>query len=275
MPTLDFEEFKSGLASHSTGVHILGAPSRWIDWIATDSGQRERLITFATALFDYVIVDTPSSGPEIDSALAVADIAVVVTSMDMASAKNTAILVGALCSEAVQGNLSPGWLVVANHVSPISSLGPQDLASVAGLEPLWEVPHDPALYAAMELGQPITITRPRSPAGKNLRALPRRLVQEPARIDRRQEVRGSGITAPEVTHRLQLALARAGLGPASAAPSGTAIYLAGSGPRGGAYHLPRCHLGGRIRPARRMVVPLPQLPLALRPCRVCKPSRAA
>ncbi len=271
LQTFDIDSFKSGLAAHPSGAYVLGAPNSWREWLSIGAEEVEWLVAFATEMFDYVIIDTPSSGNEIDIAMRLADVSLVVTGLDLPSARNTALLIDSVLVEDQASNVERCILVVANHASPVASLGAKDLASVAGLDPLWEVPHDHHLREAMQKGEPLSTSKPGSPASKNLRALARRLVDEPGRIDRRAAVRGKELAAAQVRERLQVALARARL-PFTPLTPRPVQYLFRHRLTGGTYHLPRCHLGARILPNRRVFATRDQLPTEFRPCRVCKPQ---
>jgi MinD-like ATPase involved in chromosome partitioning or flagellar assembly len=146
-------------------------------------------VEFATHLFDYVGVDTPGAfNVAVGAAIEVADHTLILTSLELTSVKNTALLI-----EVLEGAGYPNdrTLVVVNHTLPDPGITVVDVAPTLKRTSLWEVPYDPSVRRSMQAGQPVVMLQKWSPAGKSLRALAERIWSEPARIDRR-----AGIRAP-------------------------------------------------------------------------------
>jgi pilus assembly protein CpaE len=271
LPELDFQSFRQRLASHESGAWILGAPTGYGEWTAVGQEEIASLVGFAADFFDYVVLDTPSSGTEIETALAVADVALVVTSLDLPSARNTALLLDSLEAD---NRPDRRVLVVANHIAPEAPLDTGDVAAVVCHDALWEVPHDRQLRWASQTGRPLTTARPKAPSSLSLRALAGRIVQEPQRIDRRTAIRGeSGEAGAAARERLVRHLVRMGVFRATPLlEEPTFVFRHGTG---SSFHREDCRLGRRILAAHRVMVAASRLPAHLRPCRVCTPVAAA
>jgi pilus assembly protein CpaE len=273
---LDFQSFKSTLAAHESGAYVLGGSRRAEGWLPIRAEELESLVEFAAGMFDYVVVDTPGARDDaLAAGLAVADHALIVTSLELASARNTALLLDALRDEGFPEGRA---VVIANHITPAANLQPADLAPVFELESMWVIPHDPAVLRATQSGRPVATSHPRSPASLSLRALAHRIAVEPDRIDRRQAVRGSRTSAGDgLRLRLEDALSRArGRVPAGSAGAEQPIELCfSSAASSDVYHVVGCTWERRINPANRSLVPAQLLPRQLRPCRVCRPPLAA
>lgn len=188
LESLDREAFKALLAQHRSGTRVLAAPSRVTEWFRADPEQLDRLLSFAATLFDFVVVDTPGAyNEEVIVALAGADYTLVVTSPDVASVKNTVILVDLLREH---GYPLERIQLLLNCVERREGLAPADVASLVGLDAVWHVPFDPQVRSSLQRGEPLVELAPRNPAARSLRALAARLAQEPAKLDRRRRVRG-------------------------------------------------------------------------------------
>lgn len=273
---LDFETFRTTLTSHESGAYVLGAAPGPEDWVTVRSEELEALVSFAAGMFDCVIIDTPGARNDaVAASLAVADLALIVTSLELASARNTVLLLDALRAE---GYPEEKTLVVANHVSPATGFEPVDLAPLLARQSVWEVPHDPAMRGAMQAGKPLAASSPRSPASLSLPALAHRIAIEPERVDRRRAVRGERRPlGDELRLRLESALShlRPEGEPGRPVTGMVVAFCASRVLDSQVYHVPGCHRERRILPENRSEVPLERVPRELRPCRVCRPPIAA
>jgi MinD-like ATPase involved in chromosome partitioning or flagellar assembly len=145
------------------------------------------LVEMGSSLFDYVILDTPGAlSDTVEAAVSSADHLLVVTSLEITSVKNTSLLLAALG----QQHYPPEQiLVVANHTHPRVGQHAVDLAATLERDSIWEVPFDSAVRRGSQDGQPPVLSHPSAPASRSLRALARRLVDEPGCLDRRRIVR--------------------------------------------------------------------------------------
>lgn len=87
---VDRDTFLTYLLSHPSGIKVLPAPLRpeHAEYVVVD--QVAKIVNIARELFDYVVIDTPSSFQDVViSALDLADQVLLVSTMDMASLKNT------------------------------------------------------------------------------------------------------------------------------------------------------------------------------------------
>jgi pilus assembly protein CpaE len=205
---VDVEGFKSTLAEHYSGAHVLAAPAGVKEWVSVTPGELEALVSFVRDLFDYVIVDTPGTYNEaVAAAVSVADHLLIITSMEVSSAKNTGLLLQVLHDEGFPDDRT---LVIANNTSPVASLQASDLGAALGRDSVWEVPFDKDVRKASQLGRPIVLLKPKSRASRSLHALASRVASDPGRLDRRAVVRANGkIDSRPLRARLEAALSRA------------------------------------------------------------------
>jgi pilus assembly protein CpaE len=262
----DFEAFRSVLATHESGAHLLGAPQRVAEKVPMSLSQLESLLAVATAVFDYVLVDTPGVMDDtVFAALNLADLTLLATSLEVPSARNTALFIDEAQRE---GFPTDRMLVVANHLHPLPTFTAGDLADVIEFDSVWEIPYDPNVPRSAQTGRPVTTHRPRAMASRSLRALSSRLHEKPSQIDRRKGVR-SPITTPNAFRdrlRVVVSHSRAVEQPA---------YTFSSGAGANVYHRNGCPLANRIGAGNRKVVPFAMVPTRLRPCRVCSEVAAA
>ena len=204
----DRDDFRRNVVEHPSGAFVLGAPSRVGEWMKVSPQQLEALVETAAALYDYVILDTPGAfNDAVATAMDLADNILIVTSLEISSVKNTALLLDVLLEEGVAGERA---LIVANCTSADTGINTIDLVPSLKRDSIWKVPFDPAVRKASQLGRPSVTADPGSPASLSIRAMARRIESSPERIDRRSEVRGELVAKERgsVGTKLKAALSR-------------------------------------------------------------------
>lgn len=183
----DREAFKASLIRHDSGAFVLPAPAHVGEWLSVSPEKLAQLVDFASHMFDYVIVDTPGAfNDAVAAALELADHAMIVTSMEITSIKNTSLLLEVLKGA---GYPEERTLVMVNHTIPDPGVTVVDVAPTLNRASVWEVPYDPSVRTGTQAGRPVVLLDPKSLGGKSLRALAHRIATEPERIDRRAAVR--------------------------------------------------------------------------------------
>ena len=166
---LDRETFKAALSQHSSGVFVLPSPKHPNDWRAVEPDDVRKLVRFATRMFDYVILDTPGAFNDIVGvAIDVATQVVVVTSVDMASIKDTSFILDLLEKE---GFPEERLVLTVNHPNGANTIRSEHIERVLRKKVFWEIPHDNQMTLATQVGQPVVLSKPRSRAATNLTAL--------------------------------------------------------------------------------------------------------
>ena len=155
---LDRESIKDSLAKHQTGVSILPAPLHPTEWRDLTSQHITTIIDLLAQGHDYVIIDTPGTFNEIIAAtLEVGDIILLVTSMDIASLKDTALALEMLREADVSVDKVK---LIINHSTSANSLREEDVERVLEYEVTWRIPHDYNVSNANQLGVPIVVAKP-------------------------------------------------------------------------------------------------------------------
>ncbi len=182
------DEFRQELIPHESGAFVLPAPARMGEWLHVNAPDLQDLVSYASEMFDYVLVDTPGAyNDAVAAGLEIADHALVVSSLELTSAKNTSLLMQALRAEGYREDRAQ---IIANHTVRDTGFAAIDLSEMLE-RPVWEVPFDPQMRRSTQNGTPITGARPDAPASLSLRALASRLATEPDRIERRRRMRDS------------------------------------------------------------------------------------
>ncbi|MBE0608806.1 MAG: AAA family ATPase [Dehalococcoidia bacterium] len=167
--TLDRATFKSALVEHSSGVFVLPSPKHPNDWRQVQADDVKELARFASRMFDYVILDTPGAFNDIvGAALEVATQVLVVTSVDMASIKDTSFVLDVLESE---GFPDERLFLTVNHPNGANTIRAADIERVLRKKVFWEIPHDSQMTMATQIGLPVVLARPKSRAASNLAGL--------------------------------------------------------------------------------------------------------
>jgi len=161
---VDRESIRDYLVQHSSGVEILPAPLHPTEWGALHRQHIARVIELLSQTHDYVIVDTPGAFNElVATALESADIILLITSMDIASIKDTALALEMLRAASVSEDKVK---LVINHSTSSNSLRPEDVERVLEYDVYWRIPHDVAVSSSNQLGQPIVLAKPYARASR-------------------------------------------------------------------------------------------------------------
>ena len=155
---LDRESIKDYLVHHHTGVSILPAPLHPTEWRNVTPTHIEKILDLLARSHDYIVVDTPGTFNElIASTLELANLILLITSMDIASIKDTALALEML--RAAQVSEDKVKLTI-NHSSSANSLREEDVERVLEYSVTWRIPHDYNVANANQLGIPIVIAKP-------------------------------------------------------------------------------------------------------------------
>ena len=155
---LDRESIKDSLARHHTGVSILPAPLHPTEWRDLTAQHIEKIIDLLAQGYDWVVIDTPCTFNEIIAAtLEIGDIILLITSMDIASIKDTALALEMLRAADVSEDKVK---LLINHSTSANSLREEDVERVLEYKVTWRIPHDYNVASANQLGIPIVTAKP-------------------------------------------------------------------------------------------------------------------
>ena len=162
--TVDRDTIRDYLVRHSSGVEILPAPLHPTEWGALHRQHIAKVIDLLAQTHDYVVVDTPGAFNElVATALEAANIILLVTSMDIASIKDTALALEMLRAASVSEDKVK---LIINHSTSANSLRAEDVERVLEYEVFWRIPHDVAVSNSNQLGQPIIAGKPYARASR-------------------------------------------------------------------------------------------------------------
>ncbi len=155
---MDRDTVRDYLVRHHSGVMILPAPLHPTEWRNVTATQITKIIALLTQSYDYVIIDTPGTFNEIVAAtLESASLILLITSMDIASIKDTALALEMLQSASVSEDKVK---LMINHSTAANTLREDDVERVLEYKVFWRVPHDLNVATSTQLGQPVVITKP-------------------------------------------------------------------------------------------------------------------
>lgn len=168
---LDRGNIRDYLLIHPAGVSVLPAPQNPSDWEMIGPEQIEKIVRVLGQTFDYVILDTPGTFNEVVGiSLELATVVLLITSMDVASIKDTVMAM----------NMLRAWSfpeekikLLINHSNIANSIRDADVARTLDYEIFWQIPFDQAVSRAGQLGQPVILSSPRSKVSQNLAELAR------------------------------------------------------------------------------------------------------
>jgi pilus assembly protein CpaE len=155
---LDRELVRDYLVRHHSGVMILPAPLHPTEWRNLMPQHIEKIIRLVAQSFDYVVIDTPGTFNELIAVtLEEASMILLVTSMDIASIKDTALALEMLRAASISEDKVK---LTINHCTSANSLRDTDVQRVLEYEIFWQVPNDLSVASSTQLGQPIVLTKP-------------------------------------------------------------------------------------------------------------------
>ena len=155
---LDRDSIKEELVKHHTGVSILPAPLHPTEWSNLTPDHIHKIVDVLAQGHDYVVIDTPGTFNEIiATVLEVGDIILLITSMDLASIKDTALALEMLRA----ANISEDKVkLIINHSTSSNSLREEDVERVLEYDVTWRIPHDYNVTNSNQLGIPIVVAKP-------------------------------------------------------------------------------------------------------------------
>ncbi len=166
---LERDTFRAALMRHESGVYVLPAPRDYRSWLNCSPEQVQVMVQFATTMFDYVVLDTPGTFNDVVSAsIGIAHKVVVVTSTDLTSLKNSALLIEHLQVRNVPEN---DVVVALIHGHTLGGPGRKEVEYVIGRNVSHEVPYDTNVRRASQVGVPAVVYRPNSPAAAQFLAI--------------------------------------------------------------------------------------------------------
>ena len=169
LDSLDRDKIRDYLVQHHSGAMILPAPLHPSEWRNLTPHHIEKIITLLAQTHDYVIIDTPGTFNEIiATTLEQASIILLVTSMDIASIKDTALALEMLRAASISEDKVK---LTINRCTAANSLREEDVQRVLEYEVFWRIPHDLSVASSTQLGQPIVLTKPYARVSRSIAEL--------------------------------------------------------------------------------------------------------
>jgi len=155
---IDRDKIRDYLVKHHSGVSILPAPLHPTEWRNMTPQHIEKIVELLAQTHDYVVIDTPGTFNELIAAtLELANLILLITSMDIASIKDTALALEMLRAAGISEDKVK---LTINHSTAANSLREEDVSRVLEYDVFWRIPHDLNVSSSTQLGQPIVIAKP-------------------------------------------------------------------------------------------------------------------
>jgi pilus assembly protein CpaE len=169
--SLDAAKLDTYLATHSSGVRVLMAPTRPDQAAAIGTELLQDVYTALRNTYDVVIVDTPPGfTPEVISAIDRSTHVCAVAMLDSLSLKNTKLGLETLD---LMGYEQSRISLVLNRADTKVGITPEDVIAIIGRQPDILVPSDRDIPRAVNEGTPIVAAKPNSRAAEAFRGLAR------------------------------------------------------------------------------------------------------
>lgn len=189
LENVDRNTLRDYLVKHDSGVHILPAPTRPADWRNLTAGHIRDVVDVLAQTHDFVVLDTPGTFNEIvAAAIEVGTMILLVTTLDMASIKDTVLALEMLHERF--GNDEERIKVVLNRAGMDTGVREKDVERTLDCELWWRIPNDNEVVKAAQLGRPIVLSRPQSKVSMEITDIARAL--SGMRNRKGEEKRGGG-----------------------------------------------------------------------------------
>lgn len=189
LDNVDRNSLREYLVQHESGVRILPAPTRPSDWRNLTAQHIRDVVDVLAQTHDFVILDTPGTFNEIvAAAIEVGTMILLVTTLDMASIKDTVLALEMLHERF--GNDDERIKVVLNRAGMDTGVREKDVERTLDSPLWWRIPQDQEVVKAAQLGRPIVMSRPNSKVSLEIREIARALAG--IRHKTKTQKRGSG-----------------------------------------------------------------------------------
>jgi pilus assembly protein CpaE len=167
--SLDAEKIDAYLASHTSGVQVLMAPTRPDQASAITIEFLREVYAALRSTYDYVIVDTPPGfSPEVIASIDSSSQVCMVAMLDSLSLKNTKLGLETL---ELMGYAPDRVRLVLNRADSRVGIGRDEVVSIVGRAPDVFVPSDRDIPLSVNEGTPIVLARGRSEAARAFHSL--------------------------------------------------------------------------------------------------------
>jgi len=173
----DLERLQNLLVHTNHGVHVLSSPLAPDDAGTLDSRRVGRLLSRLSALYQFVIVDTPLGLTELTAAaLDVSELAMLVTTPEIPALRRTHA-----CLRLLQGLEFPTskLQVVLNRVESKTRVTAAEAIDALSHPVAWRVANDYAAMQSAALGRPVVQSQPKSRLARDIQSIARQLAGAP------------------------------------------------------------------------------------------------
>ena len=173
----DLERLQNLLVHTSHGVHVLSSPLAPDDAGTLDSRRVGRLLSRLSALYQFVIVDTPLGLTELTAAaLDVSELAMLVTTPEIPALRRTHA-----CLRLLQGLEFPTskLQVVLNRVESKTRVTSAEAIEALSHPVTWRVANDYSAMQSAALGRPVVQSQPKSRLARDIQLIARQLAGAP------------------------------------------------------------------------------------------------
>ena len=187
---VDRESLMDYLVPHDSGVHILPAPTRPGDWRGINNQKIRDVVDILAQTHDFVVLDTPGTfNEQVAAALEIGTMILLVTTLDMASIKDTVLALEMLHERF--GNDEERIKIILNRSGLDTGVREDDVVRTLDSPLWWRIPQDNEVMRAAQLGRPIVMSRPKSKVAVQIRDMALALAGVNAQV-RHQNGHGSG-----------------------------------------------------------------------------------
>ena len=158
---LDRDSLQDFLVQHESGVNIVPAPTRPGEWRGIGNQKIRDVVDVLAQTHDFVILDTPGTfNEQVAAALEVGTMIILVTTLDMASIKDTVLALEMLHERF--GNDEERIKIVLNRSGMDTGVKEEDVIRTLDSDLWWRIPDDIEVMKSAQLGRPIIMNKPKA-----------------------------------------------------------------------------------------------------------------
>jgi len=166
-PDLGVDGVRALLTSHPSGLSVLLAPAAGDDAQDLPPAVLQHVLSVLRGMFDYVVIDTPSTFDELVlAAFEASDLIVTVATFDVEPLKDLGLTLETLGLLGAPGGVQPssdGWRILINRVEFSAGLAAAEAARNLPVPVSAELPLTDELEGAPPPGSPLALRSPHDP----------------------------------------------------------------------------------------------------------------
>lgn len=178
------------LTPHGSGIEVLAAPLKNQEWPECTMQVLGPIIDLLAQNYDYVLIDTAGAcDAVVRTCVQASTLTLVITSAEISSIRDTGVVISRLEAWKIDPER---YKIVVNRGVRKHGISLKNIQQAINREVLLEIPYDKRVPMSVQLGQPVLLHQPKSPATRHILSLAGLIsgTNQPASRQRRKPLLG-------------------------------------------------------------------------------------